>query len=150
MNYLSFTSFSGRWKKSKPKQERDTDETEKRPEAVGEWFTGSKPPFVLSPLANVSLLRQSICGVWFLVWVFFGVFVFGCVAVKLSVCPPCGDKRRTQRCVADNPHAGTPPVRDEASVHAALPLMLSQSGQEKTTVLWLNPDRTGGCISYLV
>lgn len=57
------------------------------------------PAFVLSPLVNWSLLRQSICGV---------CFFFGCVAVKLSVCSPCGGKKRTERCVPDNTSCRNP------------------------------------------
>lgn len=59
MNYLSFTSFSGRWKKSKPiprklETKRDAGETEKRRQDVR-----GRPPPVLSPLVNLSLLLQS-------------------------------------------------------------------------------------------
>lgn len=126
MNYLSFTPYSGWRKKLKPTWQRSrndqkkrytnikqTKETQRQSERLeGNLRLGIQNRLFLFCLLLSSLSCKKLQSLPQLIFFFCVFFFFGCVAVKLSVCSPCGEniENRGSTVPPRAPHAVTQAV----------------------------------------
>lgn len=90
MNYLSFTSYSG-WKKIQLIEKWKEKEKLKHKKETIEKFDGNHPPSHLPPLHSIVYKAEAPVDLF---------CVFGCVAVKLLLCSPCGENTENRGSTA--------------------------------------------------